>query len=148
MTHSRFGVEKQKMAAKNQDGGRKFLILLTRKLESGLRNSHAKNGAWFHSVTGPTITDCTTLGPSRQTFYYHFFIIIYYYLLLFIIITNFAQIIKQNKINNILIRIKNIREIDNFLNMGQLTHLVFLGIHMHTRQNCLSIFLFNIKSHK
>ena len=63
--------------------------------------------------------------------YYYFFIIIYYYLLLFIIIINFAQIIKQNKINNILIRIKNIREIDNFLNMGQLTHLVFLGIHMH-----------------
>ena len=75
MTHSRFGVEKKKMAAKNQDGVRKFLILLTRKLESGLRNSHAKIGAWFHSVTGQTITDCTAnrCATPQSTIYsdYH-----------------------------------------------------------------------------
>ena len=45
MILSHFGAQKSKMAAKIQDGGQKLLILLTKKLDMVLKNSHTENGA-------------------------------------------------------------------------------------------------------
>ena len=49
---SHLQARKSNMAAKNQDGGRKFLFLSTKKLSKVLKNYHTKNGAWSQSVTG------------------------------------------------------------------------------------------------
>ena len=49
---SRLRAPKSNMAAKNQDGGRKFLFLSTKKLRMVLKNYLTKNGAWGQSVTG------------------------------------------------------------------------------------------------
>ena len=48
---SHFRARKSKMAAKIQDGGRKFLFLWTKKLGMVLKNNHTKNGACCQSVT-------------------------------------------------------------------------------------------------
>ena len=45
-----FGTTKSKMAPKIQDGGRKFWILLTKKLDMDPKNSQKKIGACFHHV--------------------------------------------------------------------------------------------------
>ena len=53
------------MAAKIQDGGRKFWILLTKKLDMVLKNSHTKNGAWLQYVTGHSLSD-PTIKRNKQ----------------------------------------------------------------------------------
>ena len=45
-----------KMAAKNHDGGRNFLYLLTKKFCMVLKNSHTKNGTCLHKRTAETTT--------------------------------------------------------------------------------------------
>ena len=65
MILSHFWAQKSKMAAKIQDGGRKFFILLTKKLDMVLKNSHTKNGAWCRSVTGQSLSDSTSMVGTR-----------------------------------------------------------------------------------
>ena len=60
MIQSHYRAQKSKMAAKIQDGGQKFWMLLTKKLDMVLKNSHTKNGACFQSVTGLTLTASTS----------------------------------------------------------------------------------------
>ena len=57
---SHFRARKSKMAAKIQDGGRKFLFLWTKKLRMVLENNHTKNGACCQSVTGISAIASTT----------------------------------------------------------------------------------------
>ena len=68
---SHLQARKSNMAAKNQDGGRKFLFLSTKKLSKVLKNYHTKNGAWSQSVTGiSTIAStmrCFSVGLSTNT---------------------------------------------------------------------------------
>ena len=61
MIQSHYRAQKSKMAAKIQDGGQKFWMLLTKKLDMVLKNSHTKNGACLQSVTGLTLT-ASTIG--------------------------------------------------------------------------------------
>ena len=63
------------MAAKIQDGGRKFWILWTKKLDMVLKNSHTKNGACCRSVTGQSLT-ASTIKRSHLVASTHFVIII------------------------------------------------------------------------
>ena len=49
------------MAAKIQDGGRKFWIDSTKKLGLVLKNPHAKNGTWCHSVISRALFDAICL---------------------------------------------------------------------------------------
>ena len=51
MIQSHYRAQKSKMAAKIQDGGQKFWMLLTKKLDMVLKNSHTKNGACCPSIT-------------------------------------------------------------------------------------------------
>ena len=60
---SQLRVRKSKMAAKIQDGGRKFLFLSTKKLGMVLKNHHTKNGAWSQSVTG--ISTIASLASTK-----------------------------------------------------------------------------------
>ena len=61
------------MAAKNQDGGRKFLFLSTKKLSMVLKNNHTKNGAWGQSVTaqGFFYPYITPLSLTAAPLYYN-----------------------------------------------------------------------------
>ena len=63
---SHLQARKSNMAAKNQDGGRKFLFLSTKKLSKVLKNYHTKNGAWSQSVTGIS-TIASTIKIATQT---------------------------------------------------------------------------------
>ena len=49
------------MAAKTHIPGQKFWNVLGQKLGTGLKIPHAKYGACFHSVTDPTVSDCTII---------------------------------------------------------------------------------------
>ena len=62
MIQSHYRAQKSKMAAKIQDGGQKFWMLLTKKLDMVLKNSHTKNGACLQSVTGLTLTASTIVN--------------------------------------------------------------------------------------
>ena len=66
MILSHFWAQKSKMAAKIQDGGRNFFILLTKKLDMVLKNSHTKNGAWCRSVTGQSFSDSTREREGKR----------------------------------------------------------------------------------
>ena len=66
---SHFRARKSKMAAKIQDGGRKFWILWTKKLDMIVKNSHTKNGACCRSVTGQKSLDQLQSG-SKHHFWY------------------------------------------------------------------------------
>ena len=62
-----FGTTKSKMAPKIQDGGRKFWILSTKKLDMDLKNSQKKFGACFHHVISQAFlafSACTLLGAK------------------------------------------------------------------------------------
>ena len=70
---SHFRARKSKMAAKIQDGGRKFLFLWTKKLRMVLGNNHTKNGAccqsvtaqgFFHPLIQPLLIDNTEKGQK------------------------------------------------------------------------------------
>ena len=63
---SHFRARKSKMAAKIQDGGRKFLFLWTKKLRMVLENNHTKNGACCQSVTGISAIASTTCLKNAQ----------------------------------------------------------------------------------
>ena len=65
MIQSHYCAQKSKMAAKIQDSGQKFWMLLTKKLDMALKNSHTKNGACFKSVTGQSIIASTNSSNSR-----------------------------------------------------------------------------------